>query len=421
MQINSPIYYSFKNDSPYTNEAKWVINVLSSYAGIELINKQEEKNITIEINSVFFDKVYSKSAISQAFLNDEMEISLSDGSIDFISTIFYFLNCLWEREQNATLDHWGRSDFSGSIWDKFQHKRPIKKVNQLFDSVLNEWGIPLPKKPSSVFLSHDIDVVYGAYFEDGMALAKKGQYGKMLKQIKDHFIKGPQWFNFRTIANLELKYGLNSTFFWIPLKGKVEGVGKNADYSLKNKAISTEINWLKNEGFSHGIHKSIASSSLKEEVELMQMDILSNRYHYLKFDFEHLKKEMNAAGLLMDASLGYAEVPGYRNGYTLPFIPFDLENRTPCRFVEVPLTIMDGTFSKYQKSSGKEAFAQISDFIDEHEQNCVISILWHNSHFTDFKYEGYPEVYEQVLKIIHEKSLKSVSPKELIERYLKDA
>jgi hypothetical protein len=261
-------------------------------------------------------------------------------------------------------------------------------------------------------------VVYGAYLEDGMALAKKGRYGKMLKQIKDHFMKGPQWFNFRTIANLELKYGLNSTFFWIPLKGKVEGVGKNADYSLKNKAISTEINWLKNQGFSHGIHKSIASSSLKEEVALMQMDILSNRYHYLKFDFDHLKKEMKDAGLLMDASLGYAEVPGYRNGYSLPFIPFDIENRTPCRFIEVPLTIMDGTFSKYQKSSGKEAFAQISDFIHENEQNCVISILWHNSHFTDFKYEGYPEVYEQVLKIIHEKSLKSVSPKELIERYL---
>ena len=262
MQINSPIYYSFKNDSPYTNEAIWVMNVLSSYAGIELIHQQEEKNITIEINSVFFDDVYSKSAISEAFLNDEMEISLSDGSIDYISTAFYFLNCLWEREQNAQLDHWGRSDFSGSIWDKYQYERPITKVNQLFDALLKEWGIPLPKKPSSVFLSHDIDVVYGAYLEDGLALAKKGQYGQMLKQIKDHFMKGPQWFNFRSIAEIEMKYGFNSTFFWIPLKGKVEGVGKNADYSLKNKAISTEINWLKNEGFSHGIHKSIASASL---------------------------------------------------------------------------------------------------------------------------------------------------------------
>lgn len=421
MQTNSPLYYGLKNESTYSNEVKWVMNVLSSYLDQELIYSKEEKSRIIDVNTSFFDAVYANEKLSDTFLNKELEVTFSDGLIDYVSSVFYFLNCLWEREQDAKLDHWGRSEFSGSIWDQYQLKRPISKVNFLFDSWLKQLGIPLPERPSTVFLSHDIDVVYGAYLEDGMDLAKKGRYGQMLKVVKDHFFKGPQWLNFKAIANLELKYGFTSTFYWIPVKGKVEGVGKNADYSLKDKAISDEMNWLKDHGFSHGIHKSIASTSLKEEVDIMGFEILTNRYHYLKFNFDNLKSEMKTAGLLMDTSLGYAEVPGYRNGYSLPYIPFDLKNRTPCNFIEVPLTIMDGTFSKYQKSSGDDALNQIIEFINENDKNSMISILWHNSHFTDYKYKGYPKVYEDVLKFIKEKSLLVVNPKEIIDRYLKNA
>ncbi len=195
-------------------------------------------------------------------------------------------------------------------------------------------------------------------------------------------------------------------------------MGKNADYDIHATRFKRVFDELSAMGMSHGIHKSLNSESLKEESNSFPIPVLSNRYHYLKFNFPELIKEMEESKLKMDASLGYAEVFGYRNGYSLPFVPFNLDKRRKSTFVEVPLCIMDATFSRYQKVTGDEAQKKILAFIEEHKENSCISVLWHNTHFTDLKYEGYGEVYQRVLNLSVSKGFSCLNPEILINNLL---
>jgi peptidoglycan/xylan/chitin deacetylase (PgdA/CDA1 family) len=413
----------------FSEEVKWILAIFSTYSGVKIDYSSDNENsiyineyqdATIRLSSDFFKRIYAENNGISNLPNNELNICFEDGSIDIFSTAFYFLNCLWELDPSCKRDHWGRSEFADSIWQKHGYKSPFTKVNQLFDLLAVKLNIEINKKKASVFLSHDIDVVYGACLQDGFAMLKKGRIFQVVKLLFEHLFRGPQWFNFRKIALLEKKFGMTSTFFWLSKRGKVLGIGWNADYNIRSKAIVKELNWLKEKGFSNGIHKSISSSTFQEEISELGIVPVANRYHYLKFSFDQLKNQMNDSGLQIDASLGYAQVMGYRNGYSLPFIPFDLVKRKPCSFLEVPLCIMDGTLSTYQKLSGEKAFDDIKEFLETHSQNSVISILWHNSHFTNYKYKGYPLVYKKCLEFSSQKKWKSISLNELIKTFVID-
>ncbi|MBL4862288.1 MAG: hypothetical protein JKY09_04620 [Crocinitomicaceae bacterium] len=402
---------------------KWTWSVFAQYAHARIEFVSEKGSDIIEIGYSDRDNVqlsqefWRKLDVSD-FSSSSFDSELMEKNGDLLGTAFYFLNCLWERDVNREKDHWGRSEFSTSIWKEFGHHKPFDHVNRMFARLASQLGIEIPKRKSSVFLSHDIDAVYSAWQEDGKVALKQGKIGSFVKGLKDHMMGKPAWFNFEEIVKLEKKYDARSTFFWIATDKKIPGVGKNADYNVRSSMMKEVIQKLSNAGASQGIHKSIDSTSLSEEVDSIGMKVDSNRYHYLKFNFKELINEVNESGLKMDASLGYAEVYGYRNGYSLPFIPFDLDKNQPANFVEVPLTLMDATFSRYQKIEGGKASELIRSFIDEYETNSVISILWHNTHFTNLKYQGYPKVYEDILEHVKNKGMNTVSPIELIEDYL---
>ena len=73
------------------------------------------------------------------------------------------------------------------------------------------------------------------------------------------------------------------------------------------------------------------------------------------------------AVLKVDCSLGFAETPGFRNSYGQPFLPYNLSEDRPYRFVEVPLNIMDGTFQRYMKVPVKETATRVIDFFEKNK------------------------------------------------------
>jgi peptidoglycan/xylan/chitin deacetylase (PgdA/CDA1 family) len=410
---------------PYNKEIEWVIGVFASYAGLQIKVVEEvlensvlitDKGIIVTLDPSWFDRIYSGDKNYLNWPDENLNLCDNSGQTDYFASVFYFLNCLWEEDPDARKDHWGRSEFDGSIWKRRGLRRPSLKVNELFDQLADELQIEIVKRKSTVFLSHDIDVVSRAHLEDGLYRLRKGQLSKFLRVLIDN-LKERQWFNFERIADLEESFDYRSSFFWIPVKGRVSGVGKNADYRLADKKVRSAINQLRDRGFSHGIHKSIASNTLKKELDLLGMEVKANRYHYLKFNFTELIGELNESGLPLDASLGYAQVMGYRNGYSLPFRPFDRRTREVAGFIEVPLTIMDGTFSKYLKLPADQAYEHIITYLQEISENAVISVLWHNSHFTDHKYEGYPDLYVKLLTYFREKGYTCETVDSLISRW----
>src|SRR5690606_23977299 len=104
-----------------------------------------------------------------------------------------------------------------------------------------------------------------------------------------------------------------STFFWIPLSGKVKGVGKNADYDIRSEGFRIPLHDLSQMGFEHGLHKSLLPYSIQQEMKMLPVSVTANRYHYLKFEFSNLIDQMSDSELSIDCSLGYAQTYGYRN------------------------------------------------------------------------------------------------------------
>ena len=413
-------------ESSFVEAIEWTFNVYATYSSVRIsfvVDKEladficsSSKDADVFINESFWKRMLVKDFSYEKSISSNFQVEVN-GKIDVLGTAFYFLNCLWERSDDFSKDKWGRSSFSSSIWKEFGFKEPFLHVNDMFDDLTKQIKVTAVDKKSSVFLSHDIDAVYSAWKEDGKNALVNLKIFSFARILFLHLINKPTWFNFEKIVNIERKYNAKSTFYWLVNKDVIKGIGRNADYKLSSLKMQNVFLKLKKLGASIGIHKSISPTTLNEEIIQFPADIKSNRYHYLKFQFEELVKEMNQSSLRMDASLGYADCFGYRNGFSLPFSPFDFNNNCSSNFIEVPLVIMDGTFSRYLNVKGEDAERMIKNFISAHDKNAVISILWHNSHFTNFKYKGYPQVYEGVLKYLQDEKIETLSDNELIQKF----
>ena len=417
-------YFHLDKEIKFYEHLKWTLKTLSQYAQIEICFVEQETKAQYIINSQFGDVILNydfwenilNKKYDNILLNDNLYVLDKDGKEDYLATAFYFVNCLWEYKKEVRTDKFDRHEFQYSVWkDK---GKTFTIVNSSFDKILNKLKIPLPKIKTSIHLSHDIDSIYGSFFQDGFSMLRKKQFSRIIPFVFNTVIQGPQWFNFKKIANTELKYNYKSSFFWLVEKGKTKFGVSNSDYNILNKKLGKAIKWLDEKGFENGLHKSISDQTHQEEIiKLPFGNCISNRNHFLKYDFKNLITSISNSEIEVDYSLGYVEVLGYRNGYSLPFVPFDLEKNKPSNFVEVPLAIMDGTLSKYLKLNVEESLALVKQFIIEHEYNSVISILWHNSNFTDYKYEGFPRLYEEILKFAKEKDFISLNSKQIKNRF----
>lgn len=343
-------------------------------------------------------------------------IELENGQRDYLSTAFYMLACLQEYDTSQPPDRLGRFKFENS----YQHTLKLATENRVqfcFDKLAEKIGIPSADTPSRFFLSHDIDLVYGSLLQDGFYAFKRGRLDIIFRLLMNVGMSRPDWLNIDKIMALESEYDLRSTFFWIVNKGKA-GELENADYDFSSGKIQRLIKKVEETGFENGLHKSISSDTFQQELDRFEKRPVSNRYHYLKFSLPQGFDVIEQAGLKLDASLGFAETIGFRNSYGQPYNPFNVKERRAYSFVEVPLHVMDRTFFQYEKMSPKEAKKQVIDFFERNNQNCVLSVLWHNNFFTNYKFKGYLDLYKSILLYIRENNFTTITQEELLTNYL---
>ncbi len=310
----------------------------------------------------------------------------------------------------------GRFKFENSYQHRF--KNTLENIVQLcFNEISKICGVTPPKEKTQFFLTHDIDMVNGAIIEDGFNVLKKGRIDQFLQLLFHVAIGKPDWLNMDKIMKMESEYDCKSVFYWIVNKGKINARERNADYVFQSSKIKKHFASVEKNGFENGIHKSISSETFQDELIKYGSKALGNRYHYLKFNLPQAYHDIEKAGLKLDASLGFAEEIGFRNSYGLPFNPYNFENRKPHSFVEVPLHIMDRTFFQYKKSTVHHAEKDIFTFFDKNRENCVLSVLWHNNFFSDYKFKGYLPLYKKILAYIKENNFNTISQKEIIQKY----
>lgn len=327
--------------------------------------------------------------------------------------IFYTINSFHEFKQSEdSFDELGRFKFSHSI----QFHTGIHKNQILFlmlDLIGNdpEFGkfLSVHSHKSYFYLSHDIDSVHGALLQDGAWALKNGRLDVILKLIFNVIMLRPDWLNMDLIMKTESEKDFVSTFYWLVNKGKIDARQTNSDYNINSNQIVKTIEALTKNGFKNGLHKSISNESFKQELEKTPFKAKDNRYHYLKFKLPQAYSEIEMAGLETDASLGFAEHYGFRNSYGYPFHPYNTEKNQAYSFLEIPLNVMDGTFQRYMKIPVNETANLIIRFMEENAQNALISILWHNTFFSSYKYKGYLDEYKKVLDYLYQNKFNCLS------------
>ncbi|MBL7814944.1 MAG: hypothetical protein JNL70_08040 [Saprospiraceae bacterium] len=423
-----------KPNSLFTNPARWFVGFLAQHlqAKLSTTDKDTERvlKITDEADSDvclshrFYENLDKKIFNHTVHFAKEPLIRAENGRIDYVATIFYMVNCLQEYSVgNEDLDKYNRFRYEKSYQAKFGIIQE-NKVSDLIEEFVRDTpilrGVFLGKtrRPSQIFLTHDIDTLYASFVQDGFWAIKRGRLDILCRLIINELLKKPAYFNIDKILKIHSEYDLKSTFFWIVTQGRSEDGIKNADYKLQNQRVQQALMNIQKGGFEAGLHKSSLDLSFETEFShLPNQHVKANRYHFLRFQLPQAWQTMSDSGVRLDASLGFAECYGFRNNYGLPFQPYDFRTGETMSLVVTPLNVMDGTLSYYMKVPEAKITEHILDFFEKNKENSVLSLLWHNTEFSEFRFKPYLKVYKEILKYIVETKIQTVTTRDILASF----
>jgi hypothetical protein len=337
-------------------------------------------------------------------------------NFDIIASAFYFLSC-WQEFTTDKKDLYGRYRYEDSLQKKLGITK-IPVVNYYFEilkqAIEQSCHIKLIRKAYpgnagfAVCLTHDIDSCNSGWKEDLYWALKKGELKSVFRIIRDKLSGMDSWFTFDTIIQAEKNVNATSSFYFLAKKGRCGNI-PNSDYNLQSEKIQHVIKLVEQEGSEAAIHGSYRThddeESFHNEYALFKNKVLGNRFHYLEFDIEKSPEVLQKNGVKYDTTLGFAESIGFRNSYCHPYYLYDFKNACRSEVMEIPLMIMDTTLRKYCKIDQQELVNVLDPVISEVEKfNGVLTVLWHNTSFSDYKYRGWSKIYSDILSHLQTKN-----------------
>ena len=285
---------------------------------------------------------------------------------------------------------------------------------------INGFTWPNDKK-FAVCLTHDVDRVKKTYQYFTHFIRTKDYY-----HLKSFFDNGnePYW-NFEKIIDIEKKYGVKSTFFFLSESKKFNVFRPNewkltlGRYDINNEKISRTIQKLHADGWEIGLHGSYESYKNKEILmqekkhleDILGDDVIGIRQHYLNLVIPDTWKIQEEVGFKYDASFGSTIEIGFKEQQYLPFHPFKNQ------FSVIPLTIMDSALFQESKDMS-DAWIKCKELIDYAEKNgALLTILWHQRVFNEKEFAGWSIIYEKILKYCCEKDAWITNGKNILEWY----
>lgn len=355
---------------------------------------------------------------------------------DILKSSFYLLSGYQEYDDND-LDQWGRPKWENSIqYESQDTNTPL--VNYYFrwiSEAIEKYCIinSIQFKRKQLFnhpvlnLTHDIDTV--RYFNPKLCayrfaqlvglrpadtqrgIIAKAAFRSLLHLLHIKQQKNP-WWSFNEIMNVERYFGYKSTWFILPN----DGGPFSADYSWNDDDIVDVFTRITNNGNELGIHGPINSQTadvynkhLADLKAKFKTASNSHRQHFLCVNQDAMI-ELDKSDIEIDCSLGYSHSEGWRNGYCLPFHPFDHKNQKMLDIWEVPLAMMDVSVLNHKKLSYDDIFNVCGELLDEtREYNGVFSLLWHNSTFDELYHPGILKFYEDLHLFFSQYSMESMT------------
>ncbi|UOQ76852.1 hypothetical protein MUN84_20530 [Hymenobacter sp. 5516J-16] len=119
-----------------------------------------------------------------------------------------------------------------------------------------------------------------------------------------------------------------------------------------------------------------------------------------------------------DSTLGFAEHYGFRNSYCLPFYPFNFASGEACRFLEIPLNVMDATLHhpRYLQLTPEEILPALTPMLQEIERfGGVCTVLWHNENFDPANETTGPRQFAEIMEYLRSRNVAFVNGQDVCE------
>ena len=159
--------------------------------------------------------------------------------------------------------------------------------------------------------------------------------------------------------------------------------------------------------FPVGIHPSYWANEKQKRLiseknrleKIIEKPVVRSRQHFLKLRFPETYRQLLAARIEEDWSLGYADDTGFRASVATPFYWFDVEKNEKTTLKVHSFQAMDVTLKNYLHLSPTEAVAHVRALSDATRTvGGTFSTLWHNDNLSDEgDWKGWRDVYEAVL------------------------
>jgi peptidoglycan/xylan/chitin deacetylase (PgdA/CDA1 family) len=273
----------------------------------------------------------------------------------------------------------------------------------------------------TVCLTHDVDRIRKTYQYITHDL-RKWRFGN-LKTVLNGV--SPYW-TFEKIMNIEEKYGVRSTFFFLNETIRFKPFSPSnwklsfGRYRVSEPEVASMIRVLDEGGWEIGVHGSYNSyknlSLLRDEKSILE-DVLGKevagiRQHYLNLDVPETWKLQHRAGFRYDASFGLKNAIGFRENRYHPFAD------TESRMVIIPLTIMECylfSTSNYNMDLIWENTLKLIDLAEK--QNGVLTILWHSHYFNEDEFPGYAGMYRRIIEEAKDRGAGFITCAEVYKNY----
>ncbi|MCZ7395505.1 MAG: hypothetical protein ABOK23_13365 [Candidatus Methanoperedens sp.] len=242
-------------------------------------------------------------------------------------------------------------------------------------------------KQACCIITHDIDEI------DRCPSRKKSKF-ECIKYILSHIMLKSYGDNIDTLLNIEDEKSIKSTFYLFP------------KYSQKSHFFNI-LEKIKHKGHEIGLHGSPEAALdekdfIAEKQELQEKtgeEIIGHRQHTLTRAFLNPKtlQIINNCNLKYDISIASNEKFGFKSGICYPYHPFDMDNKSKFKFLEIPSPYMDwtGIHRNFNAKQHIEIMAELTKTVELHHGCLVLS--FHNSYINK---RLFPEIYETFLKTL---------------------
>lgn len=133
---------------------------------------------------------------------------------------------------------------------------------------------------------------------------------------------------------------------------------------------------------------------------ITRLKITASRQHYIRFSLPQTFRQLLAAGITDDYSMGYGSINGFRASVASSFYWYDLEKEQSTHLLLHPFCWMEANAFFEQQFSPPEALDELYRYYHAIKKvNGTLITIWHNTFLgTDPLYAGWKEIYAQLIK-----------------------